>query len=161
MILAVLMLLISRARPLFPVQFSCDLIGRLVSNRFAEKARNAFLFSQGIRQNIDSFHSALPPETKNAGYMTRDGGIFAIALWKPFGSRKVWRFFPTDSHSTMLRRQVEYVIEESDAIRASGVMTIDDWLKMYPGKIIFENTMAPEPDSLPDSVYLVKLERQP
>lgn len=153
---ALLMLTISRQRPIVPVELAAKICSAAGFTSLAEKARSAYRWVPEVRATIDAFHAALPAEAKVAGYVS-DAGNLEIPLWHPYGSRRVWRFFGTDSPATIRAKRIEYAIVDHTALNSSGAGTIEKWLEANPGVVIFHRGMPPEPDMPPNDAYLVKL----
>jgi hypothetical protein len=97
----------------------------------------------------------LPREERRIGYATHNGH-FEVMLWLPVGSRQVTRVLGTDSAESVRRAGVHYVFVDHTALREAE-LKIDQWLQLYPADVVGTVKYRAQPDSPPETCYLVRL----
>jgi len=122
--LALLLLILSPARPLWPAQWFIDHYGpRLKNNRLAKRALDAYA-TKGQRSEVFApLLALLPKNVKRVGYVADD--CPETSLWKPFGSRRIIHVRLTDSGEEMRRRGITYVLLMSTRIKEPW----SEWLR--------------------------------
>ena len=152
-----------RQRPLLPVPLVADAAERFVSKNLADRTRNAFSFVPQVRKTIDAFHNALPPGTKVAGYICEVGHL-ELALWHPYGARRVWRYGAKDCLDPNFSKElsdkgIEYAILDDISLERTKPSTIDEWLEVNKAEVVFSLGMPTEPELPPRQVWLVRFNR--
>lgn len=158
MFITALGLIISRQRPLFPVQTIISLGQRFAPNsQGLGKAQRAYDFANALERLRENIRGALPADARVVGYMT-DVGLMEGALWKPFGSRRVHRFASQDSPAYVRSKGTQYVLLEEPSLRKSGLETIENWLQTFEAEVIRTFPMKRvHPENSPETLFLVKL----
>jgi hypothetical protein len=116
--LALLLLVISPARPLWPAGWFLQHYGpRLKSNRLAMRAFDAYEAKSKRSEVFAPMIALLPAGALVLGFSARD--FPETSLWKPFGSRRILHVKVSDSAEDMERRGLRYVLVTVDLAKES------------------------------------------
>jgi hypothetical protein len=161
-LLALVALVLAPSRPLWPAR-------RMMSNlhlRHPESAlwaRADLVYSVfGERWDVlKPVRDLLPPGTRDIGYLAV-GDPPEVSIWRPFGSRRVWHFLPSDPVSYLQDRGIEYVVAGTDAdTRRLYNLTLDEWLgpwlQRVNGTVVGRVTMNIKAHLGPATWYVVRL----
>jgi hypothetical protein len=85
-------------------------------------------------QAFDPALRCLPPQVKVIGAVTGDDP--EMALWKPFGSRRVVHVCPGDSAEQLRALGMIYVLVSGPKFPSLFHISLDDWLSKMNGEII-------------------------
>jgi hypothetical protein len=132
-VMAAGLLVVSPARPLFPV------------GTFLEKIRGASSPALGrVREVYSVYHErndafapvrdALPPDIRILGAITFDDP--ETSLWHPFGTRRVEHVTPQDTAADLKARGVEYILVKPDAFGKWFDGTPDGWFKRMNATVV-------------------------
>jgi hypothetical protein len=128
-LLAAAPLILSPARPLFPVQ-------TVLAKLRHPPERVATVYSVYGARN-DAFapaRAALPPGLKVLGLVTYDDP--ETSLWRPFGSRRIVHVCPADTAAELKVAGVEFILVKPDLFQIWFHRSFDDWLKNVKGEIV-------------------------
>jgi hypothetical protein len=150
------MLVISPARPLFPVQ---TLLEKMTAHGSPSKlqARVTEVYLVYAQRN-DGFAPAralLPPGLKVLGMITYDDP--ETSLWRPFGSRRIKHVCPADTAADLKARGIEYILLREQAIGQWFHCPLDAWLKQVNAQVVWKIPLNLRASSGPLDWYLVKL----
>jgi hypothetical protein len=107
--LAVLLLIISPARPLWPAQwFFQHYSSRLESSKLVGRARDAYAAKSSRTEVFAPLLASLPKDASVLGFPADD--FPETSLWKPFGSRRILHIRVTDSAEEVRLRGIEYLL---------------------------------------------------
>jgi hypothetical protein len=153
--MAAILLIISPARPLFPV--------RAVLNHFETRHPDSKLLAR-VKEVYsvygDRNHAfapaldALPPGLNNLGFVTYDDP--ETSLWQPYGSRRIIHVCPGDSAVYLKGRGVEYILAKP-SLFGTQFPAFDDWLAGVNGRLVQKIPLNLRADSGVIDWYLVKL----
>jgi hypothetical protein len=156
-ILAVLMIIVSRQRPLWPG----NLIARIFELRpsgaaFAKRVRNAFAFSDESPRTSNWLRQVLPPSEGIVGYAV-EIGYSEPAIWHTPTVTNVWRFLPGDKSESLRDRGINYLLMEP-AFRndEQGKQNLTDLLAQG-SEIISKSDVHFGPESVPEELWLMRL----
>jgi hypothetical protein len=150
------LLILSPARPLFPVQTILGKIQRHApdSGRLARAERVYSVY----RQRPDAFapvRDVLPPDLKILGLVTYDDP--ETSLWRPFGSRRIKHVCPGDTAAELKQRSIEYVLMRADSVKNWFGCSPDDWFKRMNAQVVRKFALELLVAAGPLDWYLVKL----
>jgi hypothetical protein len=151
------LLILSPARPLFPVQTILGQV-RMHAPDSGRLARAERVYSV-YRQRPDAFapvRDVLPPDLKVLGLVTYDDP--ETSLWWPFGSRRIEHVCPGDTAADLKRRGIEYVLMRADSFENWFGCSPDDWFKRMNAQVVQEMTLELLVAAGPREWYLVKLQ---
>jgi hypothetical protein len=155
-ILAAGLLIISPARPLFPVGMFLEKMHAAEAQHPA-LARIETVYSVYAARN-DAFAPAkeiLPPGLKILGLVTYDDP--ETSLWLPFGSRRIVHARPQDSSADLKALGVEYVLVKTEGFEGRFGCSMDDWIIRLNAKIDQKVSLRLRAGSPVSDWWLVKL----
>ncbi|HEV2330970.1 MAG TPA: hypothetical protein VGY56_19485 [Verrucomicrobiae bacterium] len=153
--LAAGLLVISPARPLFPVGHLLEKLQTEHSNS-RSRARIQEVYSV-YRDRNHAFAPALavlPPNEKVLGMVTYDDP--EAALWQPFGSRRVVCVKPDDTAAWLKSQGVQYILARS-TLFGEQFPDYDDWARKTDARLVRKIKLNIRADTGPLDWYLLKL----
>ena len=154
-LLAAGLLIISPARPLFPVGL---LLAKLQASHSNSKlsARMEEVYSV-YRDRNHAFAPALavlPPDVKVLGLITYDDP--ETSLWQPYGSRKILCLTPTDTSAWLKSQGVKYILARS-TLFGNRFPDFDEWKGRINATVIREIQLDLRAGTGPVKWYLLQL----
>ena len=133
--LSALLLIISPARPLWPVQTILAKVGADRSGRLWQRARTVYSV---YANRPDAFHAALAALPADAG---RTIGLVTwddpeLALWKPFGQRRFRHVLDGDTVPDLRRAGIRYVLVSQDKFSLVIPVPVADWIARLHGRVV-------------------------
>jgi hypothetical protein len=134
-VMAAGLLIISPARPLFPVGM---FLGKThpAAPPHPTLARVETVYS-AYRSRSDAFapvRDVLPPDVKVLGLITYDDP--ETSLWRPFGSRRIEQVCPQDTAADLKQRGVEYILVREELLGPWFKCSLEDWLKQMNARVV-------------------------
>ena len=134
-VMAAGLLVISPARPLFPVQ---TLLNRLQTqtggSRLSARTREVYSVYRERNHAFAPAIAVLPPDSRILGLVTFDDP--ETSLWRPFGSRRVEHVCPGDTSADLKRQDIEYVLVREEVLKEWFKCSLDDWLKQMNARVV-------------------------
>jgi len=131
------LLVLSPARPLFPVQTILGTIQpRAPDSKLLARVSEVYLV---YRERPDAFAPAraiLPPDAGILGMVTWDDP--EATLWYPFGSRRIEHVCPEDTAVDLKRQGIKYVLARGGMFGGSFDGSLDDWLKRTNAQVVWK-----------------------
>ena len=127
------LLVISPARPLFPVEMLLEKIPN-ASSPSLMRVREVYAVYRARNDAFAPVRALLPADTKILGMITRDDP--ETSLWHPFGTRRVLHVTPQDTAAELRALGIEYILVKRDAFGAGFEGTPDDWFKRMNAEVI-------------------------
>ncbi|MGH8023655.1 MAG: glycosyltransferase family 39 protein, partial [Limisphaerales bacterium] len=138
--LAAGLLIISPARPLFPVSALLAKLQAGGSNsKLATRIEDVYSAYQDRNHAFAPALAVLPPQTRILGLISYDDP--EASLWQPFGSRRIICLKPTDTSAWLKSRGVQYVLARSTAF-GDRFPPFDAWKKRMNAVVIREIPLA-------------------
>ena len=157
MLMAVLLLAISRDRPLFPAQ---TIIGWLAARHPDSKLISTISRSYAATPDFEHqrllLQKILPPGEPVLGYAAVDG-LIESCLWLPYGQRRVERILPGDPPEQLRLAGIHHVVLENNLLNQTNE-TLPQWLARYSGVVIRQWDFIANPYDPPQHFYLVRLQ---
>jgi hypothetical protein len=150
------LLIVSPARPLFPVGMFLEKI-HAAAGQHPSLARVETVYAV-YRDRNDAFapaRAALPPDLKILGLIAFDTP--ETSLWRPFGSRRIEHVFPGHTRGDLKRRGIEYVLVQTESFENWFGCPPDDWVKKMNAQVVQKIPLQLRAASGPRDWYLVKL----
>jgi len=147
--LAALALIVSPARPLFPVM---TLLAKM--NHAPERIRTVYSV---YRERNDAFapvRSQLPPGVIILGFGTFDDP--ETSLWRPFGSRHIVHVCPSDTAEQLKQEGVDYILIKDEMFGKWFPGSLDEWLQRVNGRVVQKFSLNLRAAQGPADWYLVK-----
>ena len=148
------LLLISPARPLFPVEALLAKISGATSPAMA-RVREVYLVYHERNHAFAPALAALPPDLKMIGMITADDP--ETSLWYPFGARRIVHVCPQDAAADLKALGVEYVLVKPEVIETRFSVTPGDWLKIMNAQVLQTISLNLRAADGPRDWLLVKL----
>ncbi len=150
-----MLLLVSRDRPLFPIETIVNHLEAAYPNfHIVQKAARPFSARLRAEESKYCFSGKLPPDENIIGYAA---GFAAgePGLWLPLGNRKVERILPTDTREDLNSLGIHYLVMEGYFPEMAG-QNLDEWLAQHHGVILDTHIQAVNPEH-PVRSYLIKI----
>ncbi|HEX4350852.1 MAG TPA: hypothetical protein VH251_10710, partial [Verrucomicrobiae bacterium] len=134
MALALLVLVLSPDRPLWPAQtILSKVLARHPGQAAVTRALQVYTLYSHRNDALAGVRALLPPDATVIG-LVGDGDDCDISLWRPFGTRRVEHFFLTDPPA-FIQSRVKYVVVGGYILGVGGV-SIDDWLQKNDAELV-------------------------
>jgi len=153
-IVALLVLVISPDRPLWPAQ---TILGRLSAEHpnsaVIRRAAQVYSVYRARNDDLAAIRALLPPDATAIG-LVAGADDNDVSLWRPFGTRRVQHFLLTDPPGTIWSR-VHYVVVGGFHL-GEKKLTIDDWLHANDAEIIASTNATVKISEGPQFWYLTR-----
>jgi len=128
------LLIISPARPLFPVGFVLKKIETLhTRSKLLTRIHDVYFVYENRNHAFQPVLDVLPPGEKILGYCAYDEP--EATLWHPFGSRKIVHVCPGDTPADLKARGIEYILAENEMF-GKWFPNLDVWLKTMNATVV-------------------------
>lgn len=154
-IIAAGLLIVSPARPLFPVQTILLKISGETNSRVATRITEVYTVYRCRSDAFASVRDSLPPDVKILGAITADDP--ETSLWLPFGSRRIKHICPEDTAADLKARGIKYVLVKNQMFGQSFPGTFDEWAKKVNAQVIQNFSLNLRASTGPLDWSLVKL----
>ena len=156
MVLAAMLLVVSRDRPLFPAQtIASRLEARYPDSTFVSKIAHTYSSTADFA-NERSFLRRNLPEHILLGYAA-NAGEAESSMWLPYGTRQVQRILPGDTPEQLRSAGIHYAVVESSFLGKTNE-TVQQWLARYDGVLMKQWEFLGDPYEPPERYYLVRLQ---
>jgi len=150
------LLVLSPARPLFPVRTILGKIQtRAPDSKLLARVNQVYLVYRARPDAFAPVRAILPPDAGILGMVTWDDP--EATLWYPFGSRRIEHVCPEDTAADLKRQGIKYVLARGGMFGESFDSSLDDWLKRMNGQVICKIPLDPRVSWGPIDWYLVEL----
>ena len=156
LVMAAGLLVVSPARPLFPVGVFLEKI-HAAAGQHPSLTRVETVYSV-YRDRNDAFASAramLPPDLKILGLIAFDTP--ETSLWRPFGSRRVEHVCPGDTPAELKQRGIEYVLVRTKDFAYWFGCPPDDWVKQMNARLVQKIPLQLGAGAAASDWYLIQL----
>jgi hypothetical protein len=126
------LLVVSPARPLFPVETILSKIQR-PDSRLAARINEVYSVYHNRNDGFAPARAILPPDLKVLGMITFDDP--ETSLWRPFGSRRIEHICPEDTPAELKARGIEYILIHEEKLDWYN-LSLDDWLKKMNAQLV-------------------------
>ncbi len=156
-ILALLLVIVSRQRPLWPGYAMARILeSRPSGTAFAKRVRNAFAFSDESPRTSNWLRQTLPPDEHTIGYAASIG-YSEVALWHAPSVTSVWRFIPGDDLESLRAHQIKYLLVEPAFRNDEQGKKIMTQLFAQGAEIISKSDVHFGPESAPEELWLIRV----
>jgi hypothetical protein len=154
-VMAALLLIISPARPLFPVRTVLSNIESHHSDsKLLARVKEVYSVYRDRNHAFAPALDALPPRLKILGLVTYDDP--ETSLWQPYGSRRIIHVCPSDSAADLKAEGVEYILAKP-SLFGTQFPGFDDWLAGVNARLVQKIQLNLRADNGVNDWYLVKL----
>ncbi|HEX3890380.1 MAG TPA: hypothetical protein VHX90_05960 [Verrucomicrobiae bacterium] len=151
------LLVVSPARPLFPVgMFFGKIHAAAAQHPLLARAETVYSVYAARSDAFAPAKEILPPGVKILGLITYDDP--ETSLWRPFGSREIKHVRPDDTAADLKARGVEFILVKGDAFGKWFNGSLDDWLEKMNAQVIQKITLRLRASTPASDWYLVKLD---
>ncbi|HTR40899.1 MAG TPA: hypothetical protein VMH87_04730 [Pseudomonadales bacterium] len=153
--LAALLLIISPARPLFPVKTVLNhLEAGHANSKLFTRIEEVYSVYRDRNQGFAPALEALPPGLKILGFVTYDDP--ETALWHPFGSRRVIHIRPDDTAAYLKGEGIEYILAKP-SLFGTQFPAFNDWLATVNARLVQKVALNLRAESGASDWYLIEL----
>lgn len=155
-ILALGLLTVLPARPLFPAQtVFADLAGQAPQNSLVQLAHRTYGIYAQRHNAFAPVLALLPPDVKTLGLFTYDDP--EAALWQPFGSRRIEHVCPSDTAADLNQKGIHYVLIPPHKLAGWFHQTAPAWVHSLGGTVVQIIPLDIRVTDGPQDWWLVKL----
>jgi hypothetical protein len=149
-------LIISPARPLFPVQKLLKTIQpHAPDSRLFTRVKTVYSVYGARADAFEPARAVLPVEANPLGFITGDDP--EATLWQPFGSRRILHICRDDTPEETRRRGIHYVLVSSSILLQIWNMSLDEWLARNNAEVVQRLSLELRAGTGPTDWFLVKL----
>jgi hypothetical protein len=156
LLLAVLVLILTPGRPLWPTQ---TVLTKLNSshpgNHAISRALDVYSTYATRWDALASVRAFLPPGLRIVGFTGTPDDI-DISLWRPFGSRRVEHILLSDTAEEIQHRHIQYIVVGGFNLREKGT-SLEAWLARTHGELTATTTATVKVAEGPQPWYIVRL----
>ena len=161
MLLSVLVVAVTPARPLFPV----GTVLQAAANRWSgsallARAQRVYSVYAERADALREIRNTLPADIDIIGFASSNDDP-EVSLWRPFSTRHVIHVLPADNADNLRQKRIQYVVLNSHALQLTHQMTLENWCRKYHGQLlrqwIFPRRAADENEGW----YLVRISDVP
>jgi hypothetical protein len=153
-VIAAGLLVISQARPLFPVQ---TVLAKLPqTSALVARAENIYSVYGRRHDAFAPARAALPPDLQVLGLVTYDDP--ETSLWRPFGARRIEHVCPGDTAADLRARGIEYVLVKPDNFAAWFGGSREEWIKKMNAHVVQKIPLELRASAGPLEWWLVRLD---
>jgi hypothetical protein len=134
-LMAIPVLILSPARPLWPAQTILGMIDHDQGFRLLKRAADVYSVYKNRNNALAPVAQALPNDVSVIG-LAGGGGDLETSLWWPMGSRKVKHIIPGDDKKAVEENGVEVICSNRRILANNWNMSLEDFAKFFDGKII-------------------------
>jgi len=150
------LLVVSPARPLFPVQFVMEKLATHASHfKIVSRMEEVYTVYAHRNDAMAPAREALPPGLKVLGMITFDDP--ETSLWRPFDSRRIVHICPGDTAADLKAGGVEYVLLREEALELYFKCPLADWIKQMNAQVVRKIPLNLRASRGPMDWYLIKL----
>jgi hypothetical protein len=150
-VLAALLLILSPARPLFPVM---HLLGKMKNPPV--RLQKVYTIYRARPVAFAPVLKALPRDVHVLGMITFDDP--EATLWFPLGSRRIEHVCPQDSAADLKKSGIEYILVKEPVVETFFQCSFDDWRRKVNAQVVARIPLDLRASSGVRDWYLVKLQ---
>jgi hypothetical protein len=143
------LLVVSPARPLFPVSVLLD------SPSVPARTRLVYFVYHERSDAFAPVHPLLPADLKVLGLLTYDDP--ETSLWRPFGGIQIEHICPADTLVDLQRRNIRYVLLNETLLQAWFKVGLDDWSQRMHAAVVGKAALTLRAAAGPQDWYVLKL----
>lgn len=130
----IVMLIITPARPLWPVQWFFARFGANPSSTIQRASLGYSIYAERA-DALGPLRKALPTDAREIGFMSFAAGS-EMPFWKPYGKMRVHHIRPGEDITKLRREGMRHIVVNSDNFEFMMGLTPEDWAKTQGGDII-------------------------
>ena len=155
MLLALMVLVASPSRPLWPAQ---TMLSRWLRSHPGQplllRAQRVYAVYAGRSDPLACVRELLPPDLRVVGFMGTADDI-DISLWRPYGARRVEHILVTDSGAQIRQRGITCAVVGENNLQEKGV-TFDAWSRQAGAELVATTNATLKVAEGPRAWYVVR-----
>ena len=157
MLSALPLLILSPARPLFPVEAVSNLMTMChVPVEIVARYNMVYSVYSARSDALQELTASVPPSEQTIG-LVQAGNDAEVALWRPFGTRKVIEVTPEDSLEEVKARGIHFVAVSQEALTIGYHMPITSLMAKWSATLVEEKSIVLLVRVGPETWYLLSL----
>jgi hypothetical protein len=151
------LVILSPARPLFPVEIVGGLLARShLPAGILERYNGVYRVYAGRADAFRELTRSIAPGESAIGFLQL-GNDPEASLWRPFGTRKVVEVSPLDSVEKMKAAGIHFVVAGEDALDYRYHTTVSDLAAKWSATVVAEKSIVLTAHRGPETWYLLSL----
>lgn len=143
------------SRPLWPALTVCEKwVKASPGNRVAERAFSVYEVYRNRNDGLAVLRKYIEPGDRVIGFFALDAS--EVALWRPFGERKVVDFTPARKDDFFGRKSLLFASRE--AIQVKTGLTVEEWLAGTSGRLIAVESPAIKATRGAEDWYVIRFD---
>jgi len=134
-LMAIPVLILSPARPLWPAQTILGMVDHEHGSRLITRAADVYSVYHNRNKALAPLAEAFPRDAHVIGF-AGGGGDLQTSLWWPIGSRRIVHVLPGDDAMALKDKGVEILCSNTRILSNDWKITPEQFAAMYHGKII-------------------------
>jgi hypothetical protein len=157
MLSALPLIILSPARPLFPVQAIAELMTKShVPPEILARYNNVYSVYANRADAFRDLIAPIPPGERAIGLL-QGGDDTDAPLWRPFGSRKVIEIMPEDSAEKIKAQGIRFIVVSQDALTMHFHATVALLTAKWSASVAVKKSIVLKAHVGPETWYLLSL----
>jgi len=153
--IALLLVIISPARPLYPTAWAAYVLEKISPSRVARFERVYDVYHSRYDAMKD-LRILLPDTEKSVGYI-QTGDNPEASLWRPYGSRQIIDVLPSQSLDQLKANHIHLVVAGQYALDYTYKVPLDELLKKWSATVVAERGLDVRASTGPETWYIIAL----
>ena len=151
------LLILSPARPLYPVYLVSALLTKTnIPVEMVAKYNQVYSVYAARSNGLNELAVSIPPGERVIGLL-QTGNDAEVSLWRPFGSREVLEVTPQDSAQKIKERGINFVAVSQTALSVRYHTTIELLMEKWPSRVVAKKNITLLVHVGPETWYLLGL----
>jgi len=154
-VIALLLVIISPARPLFPTEVASSVLSRISPSQ----VMRVELIYEVYRERYDAMKEIrllLPDTEKSVGFI-QHGDSLEAPLWLPYGSRRIVDISPDQSLDQLKAAGIHLVVTSDSGLSFKYNINIDKLTKEWSAVVVAKKELTTRATQGPENWYIVRL----
>jgi len=153
--IALFLVIISPARPLFPTEWAAYMLARISPSR-VERVERVYTVYGSRYDAMKDLRLLLPDQEKTVGLIQTEDTLEA-PLWRPFGSRQIIPVLPGQTPEQLKAAQIHLIVVSDEAVNSKFNLTIDELLKKWSARLVAKKELMLRATRGPEAWYIIAL----
>lgn len=153
--LAVLLVILSPARPLFPTEWAAQCLAKVAPAQ-AQRLQTVYAVYGARYDDLKELRPLIPENETKIG-LIQTGDSPESSLWRPFGSRQVVDVSPAQTVEELQAQHLRYIIVCDEAIIYTYHSTIDDLAAKWSAVVVAQKDVTTKAQRGPESWHILEL----
>jgi hypothetical protein len=157
MLLAFAVVILTPARPLWPVRTVFAKLGNTgANNSLIKRIKGVYLVYADRPDPLACVREVLPENCDVVGFVGESDDT-EISLWRPFGQRRVEQILPDDTAAQIRARHLQYAVV-GEVYLTNHQQTIQAWLQQHQASLVQTFTVTLTVAAGPRQWHVVRFE---